>query len=550
MRDRTTLLILGTAQFVMVLDTTVMNVSISDVVSDLDTTVSAVQLAITAYALVMAAFMLTGAKLGDMFGRRRVFSIGLGVYGAGSLITSLSPNVGVLLVGWSFVEGIGAVLVIPAIAALTAGNYEGRERALAFGLLGGIAGAGVAAGPLIGGFVTSALTWRVVFAAETVVVTTILLFGVRRITDAPRPTSREALDKTGAALSAIGLGLVVFGILKSSEWGLITPNGAPTVGGREITPFGLSVVPFIVSAGIAFLLGFRRWEERLVRIGRTPLLRPDLLSIQQLRAGLLMFVSSYLIMAGSFFVLPLYLQLVLGKDAFETGVAIMPISIAMIIAAVAGGRLATRVSPRRIVMVGLAVLFVSLIALLSSISPKLTSPLFSISLAGFGAGIGLVISQLGNVVMSSVDESRSSEVGGLQGAAQSLGSSLGTAMIGAILLAGLTTGFHDRIRADDDIPPAVQEQIVNGTEEGLQMVSRSTAEATAEQAGLSPDQVDAVVSSYGEAQIDALKRALLGAAVFALVALWLAGDLPHAPLGAADTGPAARRPGTEPVAET
>jgi MFS family permease len=549
MKDRTTLLILGTAQFLMVLDTTVMNVSISNVVSDLDTTVSAVQLAITAYALVMAAFMLTGAKLGDMWGRRRVFSIGLAVYGAGSLITALSPNVGVLLVGWSFVEGIGAVLVIPAIAALTATNYEGRERALAFGLLGGIAGAGVAAGPLIGGFVTSAWTWRIVFASETVVVIAILLFGVRRIRDAP-PTSRESLDKTGSALSALGLGLVVFGILKSSQWGLITPTGALTVGGTQITPFGLSIVPFIISAGIVVLLGFRRWEQRQIRIGRTPLLRPDLLSFPQLRAGLSMFVSSYLIMAGTFFVLPLYLQLVLGKDAFETGVAIMPISITMIIAAVAGGRLATRVSPRRIVQIGLGLLFVSLIGLLSAISPELTSPLFSISLAGFGGGVGLVVSQLGNVVMSSVDESRSSEVGGLQGASQSLGSSLGTALIGALLLSGLTTGFHDRIRADTSVPPKVQQQIVNGSEQGVPMVSRSTAEATAKQAGLPPDQVDAVVSSYEDAQIDALKRALLGAALFALVALWFAGELPSAPLGAADTGPAARRPGTEPVAET
>src|SRR4051794_4463311 len=212
MRNRTTLLILGTAQFIMVLDTTVMNVSISEVVSDLDTTVSAVQLAITAYALVMAAFMLTGAKLGDMYGRRRVFSIGLGIYGAGSLITALSPNVGILLFGWSFTEGIGACLVIPAIAALTAANYTGKERAVAFGLLGGIAGAGVAAGPLIGGFVTSALTWRVVFAAETLVVIGILVFGVRRILDGPR-AQEVKLDVVGAGLSALGLALAVFGIL-------------------------------------------------------------------------------------------------------------------------------------------------------------------------------------------------------------------------------------------------------------------------------------------------------------------------------------------------
>jgi MFS family permease len=550
MRNRATILILGTAQFIMVLDTTVMNVSISEVVSDLDTTVPAVQLAITAYALVMAAFMLTGAKLGDMFGRRRIFSIGLGIYGAGSLITALSPTVGVLLFGWSFTEGIGACLVIPAIAALTAANYTGRERSLAFGLLGGIAGAGVAAGPLIGGFVTSALTWRVVFAGETVVVAAVLLFGVRRIKDSPS-VSREALDRIGVALSALGLGLIVFGILKSSQWGLITPTAPPTINGTEITPFGLSVVPFIVAAGIVVLLGFRRWEQRQARIGRQPLLRPGMLaSNSQLRGGLAMFVSSYLIMAGSFFILPLYLQLVLGKDALDTGIAILPISIAMILAAVAGGRLADRIAPRRIVRVGLAILFVGLVGLFSSISPQLTSPVFSVSLAFFGAGIGFVVSQLGNVVMSSVDESRSSEAGGLQGSAQSLGSSLGTALIGAILLAGLTSGFHDRIRADESIPPDVQQQIVNGSEQGVPMVSRPDVEAIVKKAGLPPPEEQAVVDDYGEAQIDALKRAVLGAALFALVALWLAGDMPAAPLREVGPDAGVPRPKAEPLTET
>jgi MFS family permease len=541
-KNRATILVLGTAQFVMVLDTTVMNVSITQVVDDLDTTVPAVQLAITAYALVMAAFMLTGAKLGDMRGRRRIFAIGLGVYGAGSLITALSPNVGVLLFGWSFVEGIGATLVIPAIAALTAANYTGRERALAYGLLGGIAGAAVAAGPLIGGFVTSALTWRVVFAGETVVVVGILLFGIRHVKDSPT-VSGERIDVPGVALSALGLGLVVFGILKSSSWGLVTPTGALTINGTEITPFGLSVVPFIIAAGLIVLMAFRRVEQHQVRAGRSPLLSPNLLrENQQLRSGLSMFVTGYLIMAGSFFVLPLYLQLVRGKDAFDTGVAILPISVAMMIAALVGARIADRASPRRIVRIGLAVLFVGLIGLMSTISPSLTTPLFSISLALFGAGIGLVVSQLGNVVMSSIDESRSSEAGGLQGAAQSLGSSLGTALIGAVLLAGLTSGFHDRIRADSSIPGEVQGQIVNGTQQGVPMISKAQAESAAKEAGLSADQTKDVVDSYSDAQIEALKKAVLAAAAFSLVALWFAGDLPGAPLAARQSEAASRRP--------
>jgi MFS family permease len=547
MRNRTTILILGAAQFVMVLDSTVMNVSISEVVKDLHTTVSGVQLAITAYTLVMAAFMLTGAKLGDIWGRRRAFTIGLAVYGAGSLTTALSPNLTVLLIGWSGVEGLGAVLVIPAIAALTAVNYSGRERALAYGLLGGISGAGAAAGPLIGGFITATLSWRVVFGAETVVVLVLLTF-VHRIRDRPSE-QRVKLDRVGAALSALGLGLTVFAILKISSWGLFTPISAPTVAGTKITPFGLSVVPFMILAGL-FVLGlFARWEQRVVAAGRTPLLAPDLLHIPQMRAGLSTIVSQYVILAGTFFVIPLYLQLVLGNDALQTGLKILPISVTMMLSAVLGPRLATRTSPRRVVQIGLGFLFVSIVGLMASISPTLASVAFAASLAGFGVGVGLAISQLGNVVMSSVGEARSSEAGGVQGASQNLGQSLGTALIGAVLLTGLTTGFQDRVRADPAVPPQLQQQIVSGTEEGLAMVSQQQFKATAEQAGLPPEQVSKLVAFYSDAQIEALKRALLLASAFALVGLWFARALPGEALAATDDEPATVRPRARAVAQ-
>ena len=548
MRNRSTVLVLGTAQFVMVLDSTVMNVSISQVVKDLHTTVPKVQTAITAYTLVMAAFMLVGAKLGDIWGRRRIFAIGLAVYGLGSLTTALSPGIAVLMIGWSGIEGIGAVLVIPAIAALTASNYAGNERALAFGLLGGIAGAGAAAGPLIGGFVTTALSWRVVFAAETVIVLGILTL-VHRIGDQER-TQRTELDVVGGVLSAMGLGLAVFGILKISQWGLFTPIGALTIGGTRITPFGFSVVPFIILAGIVILGIFARWEQRVLRVGRTPLLAPDLLRIPQLRAGLSTVVSQYLILAGTFFVLPLYLQLVLNKDALQTGLKILPISVTMMLAAGLGPRLAARRSPRTVVEIGMGFLFVSIIGVMLTISPTLSSAPFALSLAGFGVGVGLVISQLGNVVMSSVAESRSSEAGGVQGAAQNLGQSLGTALIGAVLLTGLTTGFQERIRADPAVPPSLVAQIEKGTEEGLPMVSQSTVQSASEQAGLPPAQVQAIVGHYSDAQIQALKRALLVASMFVLVGVWFARGLPSKPLASegadarAGPGPPSLEPAT------
>lgn len=522
------MLVLGAAQFVMVLDTTVMNVSISQVVADLHTTVADMQLAITAYTLVMAAFMLTGAKLGDVWGRRRTFAIGLCVYGLGSLTTALSPNITVLLIGWSGIEGIGAVLVIPAIAALTAASYSGTERALAFGLLGGIAGAAAAAGPLIGGAITTALSWRVVFAGEDVIVLIVLLF-VRRI--AQPPSARGArLDVVGTCLSALGLGLAVFGILRISQWGFFKPIGALTIAGTEITPFGLSVVPFLIAAGVIVLGAFVRWEQRVVRMGGAPLLAPDLLRVPQMRAGLSSVVSQYLILAGTFFVLPLFLQLVLEENALHTGLKLLPISVTMVVAALGGPRLAQRISPRAVVRIGMAVLLVSIAGLMSTISITLDSLPFALSLAGLGFGIGLVISQLGNVVMSSVPESRSSEAGGVQGTAQNLGQSLGTALIGAVLLLGLTTGFQERVAANPALPNQVKQQLAAATEGGLSMISRSAARATLEKAGLPPDQVNAVVSDYEDAQIEALKRALLWACSFVLVGIWFARGLPGEPL--------------------
>ena len=208
--------IFASAQFVMVLDSSVMNVSISQIVADLDTTIAGVQLAITAYTLVMAALMLAGAKLGDIIGRDRTFALGLAIYGAGSLTTALSPNLGVLLIGWSGVEGIGAALVMPAIVSLIAVTYSGKQRALAFGIVGGVAGAAIAAGPLIGGWVTTEFSWRYVFAGEVVIVVAILLLR-RRLPAPPAIARRPKLDVVGVAISAAGLGLVVFGILKSSS---------------------------------------------------------------------------------------------------------------------------------------------------------------------------------------------------------------------------------------------------------------------------------------------------------------------------------------------
>jgi MFS family permease len=521
--------IFAAAQFVMVLDSSVMNVSISQIVADLDTTIQGVQLAITAYTLVMAALMLAGAKLGDIIGRDRTFAIGLAIYGLGSLTTALSPNLTVLLLGWSLVEGLGAAMVLPAIVSLIAGTYGGKERALAFGIVGGVAGAAIAAGPLIGGWVTTEFSWRYVFAGETVIVAAILLLR-RRLKSFPPAERRPKLDVVGVGLSAIGLGLAVFGILKSSEWGWIQPRGAFTVGGTEITPFGFSAVPFFILAGLGLLGAFAMWEERRERIGRDTLLDRSLLGIVPLRAGLTTLMLQQLILLGTFFVLPVYLQVVLGLDAFETGKRLFPMSVTMFIAALAGPRLAAGLAPKRVAQAGLLALVVASVVLLGTIDVELNETGFAIALAIFGIGAGLLLSQLGNVIMSSVDPAKTNETGGLQGTAQNLGASLGTALIGSLLILSLTNGVIERVEQNPAVPPPVRESVGEIAQKGIPVVPVEDVEQALLAQELPPVQATALADDYGAAQLDGLKQAIGAIAVIALLSFWFTRRLPGRPL--------------------
>jgi MFS family permease len=525
MRKWVPIILLSSAQFVMTLDSSVMNVSISQITADLNTSIQGVQAAITLYTLVMAAFMLPGAKLGDINGRNRIFAIGLAIYGLGSLTTALSPSLSVLLVGWSGVEGIGAVMVIPAIAALTAANYEGKDRALAYALIGAITAAAVAAGPLIGGWVTTNYSWRLVFAGETVVVIALLLLR-GQIAQAPKSEHRPKMDFVGAALSAAGLGLFVFGILMSSKWGLVTPRSALTVGGTEITPLGFSIVPFLMLAGLGFMAGLVLWEDRRHRLGLDRLVDTGLLRIARLRAGLLTLSGQQLVLMGTFFVLPVYLQVVLGFDAFETGKRLLPLSAAMLIAAMSGPKIAGRRSPRTVAQMGLVAISAGAVVMMATLNVELNDTGFKIALILMGIGAGLLASQLGNVIMSSVDPSKTSETGGLQGTALNLGASVGTALIGAILIVGLINGFNSRVADSQQLPQSVKTTIETNTEEGIDIVPVSEVEQRAIAKGLPQAQADEIASDYGDAQLEALKKSLGAVAMLALISLWFTRRLP------------------------
>jgi MFS family permease len=512
------LVVLAAAQFLMVLDQAVMNVSISQLVDDFETQVTTIQGVITLYSLVMAALMIAGGKVGDLLGRRRAFGIGHVIYGGGSLLTAVAWSVPVLTLGWSVLEGIGAALVLPALAALTARTYEGAERAVAYGVLGGVSGAGIAVGPILGGWVTTYLTWRVVFAGEVLVVLFILATLRRLPADHGRPDAQ--LDLVGALLSALGLGAIVFGVLKAGSWGWVQPRNSP------ITPFGFSLTPFLVAAGGAILVLFRAWERRQEARRREPLVHLRLLGIAPLRAGLAMFGFQNLILMGIFFAVPLYLQIVQGLDAFDTGVRMLPVSVALFVTALLGSRLSRFLAPRTIVRGGVVLLVLASLGLLATIRPELAGVPFGVAMAVLGVAMGLIVSQLGNVVQSAVGEADRGEAGGLQYTAQQVGASLGTAFIGAVVISGLVAAFSANVKANPQISAAVREQVGVRLAGDVSFVSTDEVRAAAEKAHLDTAQADAVVADYADAQLRALKTGLLVAALLAGVALFVTGSLP------------------------
>jgi EmrB/QacA subfamily drug resistance transporter len=510
--------VLGAAQFLMVLDQAVMNVSISQLVADFDTTVTTIQFVIAFYALVMAGLMLIGGKLGDIWGRRRALVIGICIYAVGSALTAVSWSVPALIVGWSVLEGIGAALVLPALVALVASTYEGRERALAYGVLGGVAGAGIAVGPILGGWVTTELTWRIVFAGEVVVAVGILA-GARLISPTP-PEEGVRLDRTGGVLSALGLGLIVFGVLQASNWGWLVPRNSP------LEPFGFSLTPFLIGAGALILAAFRSWERRLEERGSQPLLHFGLFAIPTLRGGVAMLLAQNLILMGIFFTVPLFLQVVQGLDALETGVRMLPASIGLFLAALAGSALARRFPAKALVRVGLVIVLVATGMLLGTIEPELDNGAFLAAMGVLGVGMGLIVSQLGNVVQSAVSDSERSEAGGLQYTAQQLGSSLGTALLGAIVISGLLASFSTNVADHPRVSEGVKGQIEVRLSSGGSFVSAEQVRETATGEGVAPAEVDAIVNSYEDAQLNSLKIAFLVAGFLVIASFWATRQLP------------------------
>jgi MFS family permease len=518
------LLTLATGQFLMALDTTVMNTAIATVADDVGTTVTGVQAAITLYTLVMASFMITGGKIGQILGRKRAFGIGCIIYACGSLTTSLSPSLPVLMFGWSFLEGLGAVLIMPAIVALVAANFGRSQRPHAYGLVAAAGAMAAAVGPVIGGAFTTYASWRWVFAGEVLIVLGILALS-RRMDDTP-PEEGVRLDLGGTGLSALGLGLIVFGILRSGVWGFVQPKpDAPEW-------LGLSPVIWLILAGAVALALFVRWENGRIERGESALFDPKMLRNIQLRSGVMSFLFMFLVQAGVFFTVPLFLSVALGLSAVETGVRLLPLSLSLLLFAAGIPKLRPNASPRLVVRRGFMTVFAGLVLLIALLDAGSGPEIVTWPLLLIGAGLGAMASQLGSVTVSSVPDEQSGEVGGLQNTGTQLGASIGTALAGAILISALTASFFTNIEENPAVPDRVATSAQTELAAGISFVSDAELEAALSDAHVPRATADAVVESNSQSRIDGLRAALAMLALVALLAFPFTRGIPTVQPGA------------------
>jgi MFS family permease len=533
------LVTLAAGQFLMTLDSSVMNVSIATVAKDVGTTVTGIQTAITLYTLVMASLMITGGKLGQILGRKRAFAIGCVIYGCGSFVTAISPSLGVLMFGWSFLEGVGAALILPAIVALVASNFGRSERPRAYGLVASAGAIAVAAGPLIGGLFTTYLSWRWVFAGEVMIVLVILAL-TRRMEDS-QPETGVRLDLVGTGLSALGLGLIVFGILRAGAWGFVQPKpGAPEW-------IGLSPTLWLILGGGLVVWLFLQWENHRVDRGQEPLVNPAILRNVTLRGGLTSFFFQYLLQAGLFFAVPLFLSVALGLSAIETGVRLLPLSITLLLAAVGIPKLWPNASPRRIVQLGFLALFAGIVVMVAALQAGAGPEIVTWPMLLSGLGIGALASQLGSVTVSSVSDEQSGEVGGLQNTLTNLGASIGTALSGAVLIAALSASFLTGVQQNPAVPSDVKAKAGVELASGVPFVSDAQLRSALADTGASPQATDAIVQENETARLAALRSSLSVLALIALIALLFSRGIPTEQ-PAVGSAAAAREPGSEPQA--
>jgi EmrB/QacA subfamily drug resistance transporter len=489
-------ILLAMAMFVLVVDTSLMNVSISAVVKDLDTTASGVQSAIALEALVSAAFILIGSKVGDLIGRKRAYVLGLLGYAAGALAMAFAQSLTAIIIFWAIVGGLGASLLLPAMQSLIHGNFEGAARKQAYALVGAAAAIAAAVGPLLGGFVTTYLSWRVGFLLEVAIIA-IVLANIKLVHDVPYTGPRH-IDIVGAILSVVGMGGIVLGILVWQEGG--------------------EAVGALLAVGAVAMGSLVWWLVRRKREGKPTLIDPDLFKSRIFRFGISGQMLQQIALGGTMIVLPLYLQMVLEYNAMQAGLSIAPLSLSMFGVALLAAKKAGTRRPSSIIRAGFALLTIGLVALIP-IVPRATSGWYLVvPLIVAGSGLGLLVSQLNNYTLAPITEERVSEAAGVNSAAGSFGLSFGLAFAGAIMLATLSFTFTNQAEASKVLAPAQQQQVADALDDDAELMSNT--QLTEQLAGQPQAVQDEIIRINTDARHIALQVALLIPILAGLVGLF------------------------------
>ncbi len=486
-------LVMGLGTFVVVLDNTIMNVSISALVEDLNTTVSGVQAAIALNALMMAAFVLMGGKLADIIGMKKTFLMGAVIYITGSLLASFSNNLSVFILGWCAIQGFGAAMMLPNVTTIIRANINGIERTKAYAKMAGINAVALAIGPLLGGFLTTYFSWRWAFRLEVFVLIGVLLMA-NTIPKDILGKLRPKLDIGGVALQAGAMIFFVLGTLLISDYGLLMAKQPFVIGSFEFAPFGLSIVPFLLGLGLVCLMLFVKWENRISAKGKDVLVDLNLFKIMNFVKGLNIRFIQVVLMSGALFIVPLFLQVTYGLSAFETGFILLGLTAGLLVASALASRKGLEILPKKKVEWGFLISMAGLVLMIiyTYFGSKPIGLIPGIFVYGFG--IGLIASQIVSLIMSSVAVKQTAEASGLTSTLETLGSAMGTALLGSVLVISLTTGIGRMVEQSTVFSPEVKAQIESEMAASVEIVSNEVVSETIQENG----EYEAKTTLYGD----------------------------------------------------
>lgn len=518
------LVVLALALSIIIIDTTILNVSIKAIITDLNTTIQNLQWVIAAYSLTLAAFTITGGRLGDLFGRKRMFMLGAILFAVGSGLASVAHSFPILLAGESIIEGIGAALMMPATASLLVSIYQGRDRAVAFGVWGSLAAASAAIGPILGGWLGTTYSWRWAFRINIFVALVLVIGALLFIKESRDTEEKSDLDLLGVFLSAVGMFWLVYGFIESSTYGWFRATQSFAIFGNSATPFGLSPVPLAILGGLVFLLLFVKWQIHQEKIGRTPLVSMQLFKNRQFVSGSVVTAALSLGQVGLFFALPVFFQGVLGLDAFHTGLALLPLPLGVFIGAPMALALSKKFTSKHIIQSGLVISFLGTIWLRSALAASIQVIDLAPMLFFYGIGMGLVMSMISNLTLSAVSVQQSGEASGVNNTLRNVGSTLGSAIIGAVVLTAIATNLTTGIKDSKVIPAPAKAAISQAVAGHAGEVQFGTEK---KQSGVNPVIAKEIVTISHQATVDANKTAMDLMLVFVFVTLLLSTQLPN-----------------------